>query len=49
MRDEGPNPRIHMWLVTIVSSIISVAAHDDASSEGSLSFTMPAFALPWVW
>lgn len=39
----------HMWPLTTVSSIISVATHDDAFSEGSLSLTIPAFALPWVW
>jgi hypothetical protein len=33
-------------LNTAVSAIISVAFDNDASHEGLLSFTMPAFALP---
>ena len=38
----------HMRLSTTVSTIISVALYYDASCEGSQSFTLPIFALPWV-
>ena len=38
----------HVRLNTTVSAIVSAAFHDGASREGSQSFTVPIFALPWV-
>ena len=47
---QGPvESPFHMRLNTTVSSIVSVAPNNDASSEGSQSFALPIFALPWVW
>ena len=38
----------HMRLNTTVSAIFSVAPNNDASREGSQSFALSVFALPWV-
>ena len=38
----------HMWLNSIVSTIVSMGSGNGASNEDSLSFTLPTFALPWV-